>query len=108
MTNETRIAIGEGGRGLEVGLVLEDKDASEKLKIQTKSLIAQSDSENDSQSNPPPNSDPLKTKNDWGEMRDMLRETRISYTYHNGRIRLLPEDQNEPLPNCDNGITDYE
>ena len=63
MTTETRITIGEGGRGLEVGLVLEDKDASEKLKIQTNSLIAQSDSQSDS----PSDSDSLKTEcdHDW-------------------------------------------
>jgi hypothetical protein len=65
MTNETRITIGEGGRGLVLGLVLEDKDASEKLKIQTNSLIAKSDSQYDSQSNSqsstPPNSDPQTT-----------------------------------------------
>jgi hypothetical protein len=65
MTNETRIAIGEGGRGLVLGLVLEDKDASEKLKTQTDSLSPQSDSQYDSQydsqSDSPPNSDPQST-----------------------------------------------
>jgi len=132
MTNETRIAIGEGGRGLGLGSVLEDKDASEKLKIQTNSLITQSDSQSDSPSDSdsrlthlaktysadegtaeltPPNPETLiQTKNDWGEMHDMLRETCISYTYHNGRIRLIANEppNGDTPPDYDNGITDYE
>jgi len=49
MTNETRVAFNEGGRGLVLGLVLEDKDASEKKLNKTNSLSAhQSDSNSDS------------------------------------------------------------
>lgn len=122
MTNETRDAIGEGGRGLSLSLVVDDKDASEKLKIDSDSLPPKSDSQSDSNDNSTNTAPLIPTKNNWDEIHDMLNETPPAYTYHGGRIQLLSGEELESvpvhftvedgrLPDCninDNGTADYE